>query len=69
MKKELLTNLGMRALNNSECAMISGGAGIDEHMSCIRRAYRNGPWKTLFLGATVWGIARTIGIVVGCTGA
>ena len=68
MKKELLTKLNVRELDSFEYASITGGSGITDHLRCVRDAYLNSPVKTALLGGTIWGITRSIGIIVGCAG-
>ncbi|HRE53037.1 MAG TPA: hypothetical protein PK339_16580 [Flavitalea sp.] len=68
MQKDLLTNLNLRELNSVEYTSITGGGGMSIHLKCVRNAYMNSPAKTVLLGGTIWGMARTLGIIVGCAG-
>lgn len=55
-------------LSTEEYATIHGGGGIVMHLKCIKSAYLFSPIKTIAFGATIWGMARSIGIMVGCSG-
>ncbi|MBL7734419.1 MAG: hypothetical protein JNL51_03090 [Chitinophagaceae bacterium] len=68
MRKDLLTKLNLRELDPAEYASITGGNAVADHLRCVRDAYMNSPAKTVLLGGTIWGIVRTLGIIVGCAG-
>jgi hypothetical protein len=69
MRKELVIPKNCTEISQSEAASISGGNGIGDFLRCVRGTLLNGTAgkiRTIVLGTTLWGMARTMGVLVGC---
>lgn len=71
MKKQLITTNHLPELTFDECNRITGGGDIKSTVKCIVYALAGkggggGGMRTFLLGPTLWGLARVVGVVVGC---
>ena len=69
MKHKLKLNDRLTELSREESIHLSGGGDILNTLKCIRGTLTSGTGavRTLLLGATIWGMARMAGVVVGCS--
>jgi hypothetical protein len=69
MKKKIVLNNSMTELTSTESAGIIGGGGIDDYFSCVAATLTNprAAFKTFVLGVGLFGMARLIGVAVGCS--
>jgi hypothetical protein len=71
MRNQLEKTTGLSELTFDECDVINGGGDIRNAITCIistlsGRGGGGGGLRTLVLGPTLFGLARMIGVAVGC---
>ena len=69
MKKQLQLNKQVKELSKDELLNTYGGFTIIDTVKCITGTLTSGAGfvKTILLGPTIWGMARIIGVTVGCS--
>lgn len=69
MKKQIILKNGMQTLNVSESAAIVGGGDIKSYIRCVSATMTSGGGgiRTLLLGVGLFGMARMLGVAVGCS--
>jgi hypothetical protein len=72
MKKLNMSNTGARELSREEAMSIVGGENILGYLKCVAGTITgsgggNGGLKSFVLGVTLFGMARMVGVMVGCS--
>lgn len=68
MEKLNTTAAGMEELSFNESMSVTGGEDILSYLKCVSGAMGSGGggFRSLVLGVTVFGMARMVGVMVGC---
>ena len=68
MKKNILLNEYITELTAEECITTIGGGEIRNYVRCVVGTLTSGGGgiRTLLLGAGLFGLARAVGVAVGC---
>jgi hypothetical protein len=68
MKKPIILNNTTKELTAEECMGIIGGGEVSNYLRCVVTTLSSGGGgvRTLMLGVGVFGLARLIGVAVGC---
>ena len=68
MKQSHVANNGIIEMNHDELKRITGGGDILGYVKCVASTLTSGGGgvRTLLLGTTVFGMARTVGVLLGC---
>lgn len=69
MEKLIMTGSGKRALSRDEAMALVGGNDIVNYAKCVRATLTTGGGglRTFVLGTTLFGMARLLGVMVGCS--
>lgn len=69
MKKQIVLKNSMTELSPTESALIVGGGDITNYLRCVSSTLTSGGGgvRTLMLGVGLFGIARLLGVAVGCS--
>ncbi len=67
MKSDVLKS-GFSPLSAEECANLRGGGEIRATVTCVARSLTTGGGaiRTMVLGLGLFGMARIVGVAVGC---
>jgi hypothetical protein len=68
MKNNCSFSTGVTELTKEECAGVTGGGEISNYVRCVGITLTSGGGgiKTLVLGVGLFGLARILGVAVGC---
>jgi hypothetical protein len=68
MKQLNVANNGMIEMDREELKNVVGGGDIMGYAKCVAATLTSGGGgvRTLLLGTTVFGMARVLGVMVGC---
>jgi hypothetical protein len=68
MKQFHVINNGIIELGRDELKIVTGGGDILGYVKCVASTLTSGGGgvRTLLLGTTVFGMARTVGVLIGC---
>lgn len=68
MKRQNNSENTVKELTTEECMAITGGGGVTNYLRCMATTLTSGGGgvRTLLLGVGIFGLARTIGVAVGC---
>lgn len=69
MKKEILISSNLTELTMSETMTITGGGDIKSYVRCVATTLTSGGggFRTFVLGLGLFGMARMVGVAVGCS--
>ena len=69
MEKLITTGKEKRALSREEAMALVGGNDIVRYASCVKATLTTGGGglRTFVLGTTIFGMARLMGVMVGCS--
>lgn len=67
--EKLNTAAGMEELGIDESMSVTGGDDVLTYLKCVSGAMSSGGggFRTFVLGATIFGMARMVGVMVGCS--
>lgn len=68
MKQIYKANNSIVEMNRDELKKLTGGTDITDYVKCVAATLTSGGGgvRTLLLGTTIFGMARTLGVMVGC---
>ena len=68
MKQMHIKNSGMVELNRDELKNVVGGSDIIGYAKCVAATMFSGGGgvRTACLGTTIFGMARVLGVMIGC---
>jgi hypothetical protein len=68
MKKQVTSINKIKELTKEECIGITGGGEVTNYLRCMASTLTSGGGgvRTLVLGVGIFGLARLIGVAVGC---
>lgn len=68
MKKQNIDPKHFTELTIDECMSITGGGGIKSYLRCVGATLTGGGGgiRTFVLGVGLFGLARMVGVAVGC---
>ena len=68
MKQSHVKNSGTIEMGRDELKSVTGGGDFIGYVKCVASTLTSGGGgvRTLLLGTTVFGMARTVGVLMGC---
>ena len=68
MKQSHVKNSGTIEMSRDELKSVTGGGDFIGYVKCVASTLTSGGGgvRTLLLGTTVFGMARTVGVLMGC---
>jgi hypothetical protein len=68
MKQSHVINSGIVEMNRDELKSVTGGGDFIGYVRCVASTLTSGGGgaRTWLLGTTVFGMARTVGVLLGC---
>ena len=68
MKKKIILSKQITEITEEECLATKGGGEFKNYVKCVAATLTSGGGgiRTMLLGAGLFGLARAVGVAVGC---